>query len=411
MILNKMKSLYTTLALVLIVLSGYAQTSHTIEQGAGYANDVFFSLENGIVGTAPTANWDLAFEVTGPFSIGIRVNDANGRDLAVYPNADISGWDNIDTTGFAGWPKLYNRIDAWENGAFNTSPSGGPSDFSWGTYTGPPLFQVIGDSLYIITRPDASALKLRINNLDNGLWSFTHANLDGSNEVTTTINMDDHPDRNFIYYDFTAGIVDREPASFAWDFVFTRYVGPTMYGLFPTTGVLLNTNRAAAMAEGVDIGTVNHQNYALTTDNISTVGNSWRVLDNFQWQIVSDLCYFVQSPAGDIYKIIFTNFTGASSGITEFTTEIVSGASVDETARLSAIAFPNPYTAGALTLQGIEGTATVDVFALSGARVLTTQVNAAGNKAELALDFLPAGAYLIQVQQNGKIETLRLVKN
>lgn len=406
-----MKARYFTLIFLFIGFAGYSQTAHTIEQGAGYAEDVFFSLENGIVGTAPTANWDLAFEVTGPFSIGIRVNDANGRDLAVYPNADIAGWDNIDTTGFAGWPKLYNSIDLWENGAFNTNLSGSLSDYGWGTYSGPPLYQVIGDSLYIITRPDASALKLRINNLDNGLWSFTHANLDGSNETTITIDMDDYPERNFIYYDFVTGIVDREPANFAWDFVFTRYVGPTSYGFFPTTGVLLNTGRRAAMAEGVDVTTVNHQDYPLADDNIGTIGNGWRVLENFAWQIVEDLCYFVQSPAGDIYKIVFTNFTGTSSGITEFTTEIVSTASVNEAASLGAAIYPNPYAGGSLILSGLEGTATVDVFSANGQHVASTQVNAAGKRAELPLEFLPAGAYIIQVQQNGAFQSLRLLKH
>ena len=63
-----------------------AQTSHILTQGSDYQNDVFFSLENGVVSEVPGTNWDLAFDVTNPFSASIRINDGHGRAAVVYPN-------------------------------------------------------------------------------------------------------------------------------------------------------------------------------------------------------------------------------------------------------------------------------------------------------------------------------------
>jgi hypothetical protein len=406
---------FTSLASVVCVCllsvnPGTAQTTHSIEQGANYAQDVYFSLETGIVATVPADNWDIALEVTNPFAIGIRINDGNGRELAVYPNGDLSAWNTVDSTGFSTWPKRNNGLDLWETGAFNTGFSGDPMDFGWGVYSGPPLHQVVGDSLYIFKRADGSALKLRINDLSNGLWSFTYAELDGANEVTSTVAMADYADRNFVYFHFTNGVVDREPATGTWDLVFTRYVGPTQYGLFPTTGILLNRDRAAAEGDGVDVNAAVHTDYTLTTDSIVTIGNDWKSLVNFMWQIDGDRVYFVQTGSGAIHKLIFTGFTGSSTGITTFTSEVASAVGIAESPASSIQVYPNPVTGNTLYLSGCSATSTAEVWSLAGARIASLPAQAApGTPATVALDGLPAGTYLIRVADGTATSTHRIV--
>jgi len=63
--------LILTFLLPLINLS--AQQVDSVEMGAGYSNDVFYSLENGEIKKSPNNTWDLGFR-TGFRSDGIFVN-------------------------------------------------------------------------------------------------------------------------------------------------------------------------------------------------------------------------------------------------------------------------------------------------------------------------------------------------
>lgn len=389
------------------IVGAWSQTGHSVEQGANYANDVYFSFDNGVVATVPAGNWDLAFEVTSPFSIGIRLNDGNGRELAIVPGVDLTGWEAVDSTGFGTWPKLNNGLDLWENGALNMGLSGDPMDFGWGVYTGPPLHEVVGDSLYILKRPDGSAVKLRVERLSGGVWSFTHAQLDGSNEVSVDIAMADFANRNFVYYDVEGGVVDREPATDTWDLLFTRYMGPTQFGLFPTTGVLVNRDRLASEADGVDVMAALPTDYPMDAENISVIGNDWKALVDFVWQIVPNRCYFVTDAGGDVHKLYFTGFTGSSTGITTFNTLPMSAVGVAQVADASFRMFPNPLAESVLQLDGWQGVQTVEVFTVTGERVWGAQAAA---PSPIALGDLPAGVYLVQVGDGAGRMTQRLIK-
>lgn len=392
------------IGMALVAATGaQAQTAHTLEQGANYANDVFFSLENGVVATVEAGNWDLAFDVTSPFSNGIRVNDGNGRELAVYPTG--TDWAAVDTTGFSEWPRAYNGLDAWMNGAFNVGTTSDPSDFGWGTYSGPPLHQVVGDSIYVLAFPDGSARKLRIDLLDMGAWTFTHAALDGSDEQTVTMNMADYPDRLFAYYSFSEGWIDREPAVDTWDFVLARYVGPTVYGMFPTTGVLLNSGRMASVAAGAAPVLAD---FPVGEAPLSLIGNGWKELVEWSWELVPDLSYFVESAGGDIYHMAFTSFEGSATGVTTLNAEVVSGMDVAERAVQPLLAYPNPVAAGTVRLTGWQGTAQVALYAMSGQ--LVEQFTTADAQADVDVSALPAGMYVVQVQDARGVLTAQIQK-
>ena len=400
---------FLTACLLSLSVWGWSQTETTISQGAGYANDVYYSLENGVVANVAGDDWDLAFDVTSPFSPTIRLNDGHGRQLSVYPNGDVNAWAEVDTAGYAEWPKLTNGIDAWENGALNRSASSDPSDFSWGLYAGPPTHQVVGDSIYLLERPDASVLKLRIDNLDNGTWNFTIAALDGSGETVQSIDMADYAGKNFVYFDYSGGVLDREPLSSEWDFVFTRYVGLTEYGLFPTTGVLLNRNRPAGELAETPIDEAQLANAALTTDDISTIGNDWKALVNFQWEVVPDLSYFVESAGGAVYHLWFTAFEGSSTGVTVMNAVPVSTASVALEPAQAWRMFPNPVNE-ALQIEGSETLTALRVLDASGRVVEDRPVAGATNRLTLNTSAWNAGVYFVQLTSPAGTETRRVLK-
>ena len=59
-----MKSIFTFLFLVIITASAFSQTSDEIVTGAGYPDEVYYSLDNGALKTSARADWDIAFKIT-----------------------------------------------------------------------------------------------------------------------------------------------------------------------------------------------------------------------------------------------------------------------------------------------------------------------------------------------------------
>src|SRR5690606_33339597 len=113
----KMKKLILTSFLGLgIAVMANAQTSDTVRIGAGYANQVWYSLANDEQGSAPKDNWDLAFDIQSIMS-SIHVNTVAGVTLWGYPNGDITDWGSVDTTGLSGWGSRNNSDTSWSLGA------------------------------------------------------------------------------------------------------------------------------------------------------------------------------------------------------------------------------------------------------------------------------------------------------
>ncbi|MEZ5083046.1 MAG: hypothetical protein R2750_06320 [Bacteroidales bacterium] len=198
----------------------------SVEMGPGYANDIYYSMQDGFISSVDRKNWDLGF-YTSAWSAGIIINDGNGAELYLYPNADTSGWMSVDTTGLSTWTVLYNSVDDCEMGAFNINEKGHP-DYGWGVYN-TINHDVVGDSLYIIklmNGSDAMYKKLWIErkiSIQN-TYIFKYADLDGSNEHQETLVATPYTSKNFIYYSLqTNEVLDREPNSDSWDILFTKY--------------------------------------------------------------------------------------------------------------------------------------------------------------------------------------------
>jgi len=292
----------------------------SISMGASYADEVFYSLENGVVKTSPRSSWDIAFS-TDPMSSTILVNEGYGIELYTYPSGDLSAWDEVDISGIDEWPLMYNSDTSWYFGAFDRNATGHP-DYGWGVYNMLD-HNVTGDSLFIIKLSDGSVKKLLIEQraaMTNS-FSIKYGDIDVAGE-TKDITCGDYLSKNFIYFSFTSGeIIDIEPESDSWDLLFTKYWDESIP--YNVTGVLTNTERETAEVRGVDPEVADTTD-GVFSDDISIIGSDWKEFDmgTMTYLVESDLCYFVKS-GDETYKIVFTLFEGSASGKVVFDKEIV----------------------------------------------------------------------------------------
>jgi hypothetical protein len=388
-----MKNIYFS---ILAIISGalIAQENVQLSLGQGYANQVYYSLENGTVKTVALADWDLAFDASTRGS-NIRFNTANGSSLYLYPKADKSAWSSIDTAGLSGWSQLVDSDTAWDQTAFEMHTSSA-LDVGWGMYN-TITHAVNGDSIYIIEFADNTFKKFWIEKLASGTYTVIHSDLDHSNLDTLEVVKGDYTNRNFAYFSFAdEDDKDLEPSNDSWDLLFTKYttfLAPNMpYGV---TGVLLNTNTSAEEvtntlpAEATYSGSWNSK--------INTIGWEWKALNNFyQFEIVDSLSYFVETQHGDIYQIEFTSFTGSSTGDLSFNKTLKSSLSAFEISTSALNVFPNPVHQGQkLQIAGLQQNSNVQLFSSTGQLVLSAL--AIENQVEMSLSGLSTGMYLIQV--------------
>lgn len=359
-----MKRTLLSIITLALVSSMYAQ--ELVTMGAGYANQVFYSLENGIVSTSPSDNWDLAFE-TGGFGSVIRINGGWGAELSLY-NGPMSDFENLDTAQISSWTKLRNIDTSWAKGAFNQFETS-DYDLGWGMYN-MTTHQVKGDSLYVFKTIDGDYKKLYVEKLLSGTYHLIHANLDNSNLDTTLISKADFNTKNFVYYSFKdKKVVDQEPNADLWDLTFTKYITEYSPGVpYGVTGVLQNNDVLVAEVSGdesekllASAGTFQRE--------INTIGFDWKKLDynTFQYAVEDSLAYFIKGQNASIYKVVFTAFGGSANGNFSFTKEIVLPTSVASKAELIHT-YPNP--AQDVIYSSVEN-GTVSLYDLNGQKVFS----------------------------------------
>lgn len=336
---------YVFLSLVLVVVlfssckkdnkSGPTVTSENLSMGAGYANDIYYSLDNGTLQTISRSNWDIAFH-TNIYSSAILTNDGEGILLYALKNiTDSTSWPaSVDTTNLSQGKVLYNSDTTWTFGAFERTATGFP-DYGWGTYY-TTNHDLIGTKLFIIKLANNQAKKIMITRKysTSNVYRIWYANLDGSGEQKVTINCAPYAAKSFVYFSFaTNAIVDREPASDQWDFLLTKYIqmvpfGPGVIIPYPVVGVLTNTMRLSIMGNisytgdftakvnHVGVGTIDYSKAVFQT-NISKIGYDWKthnMADN-TYSVQDSLIYFIKRPNQSVYKVVFTGFDSNTGGV------------------------------------------------------------------------------------------------
>ena len=170
--------------------------------------------------------------------------------------------------------------------------------------------------------------------------------MDGSNPLHVTINANTYQTKNFVYYDLEgAQIVDREPASSDWDFVFTKYMAKQgTGGFYPVVGVLLNYNVMCAKAEMVDTSYSDWTQHSMS-DSIGMIGWNWKSFNmtSFSYEVADSTVFFVKNQLGDVYKLVFTGFDGSSSGNVYLNKQLLSASGISQAGGQAKLnVFPNP---------------------------------------------------------------------
>ncbi|GAB4254800.1 MAG: hypothetical protein Kow0079_11300 [Vicingaceae bacterium] len=410
---------------ILLILSflniGYfqAQITDTVSMGAGYVNENYYSLNNGNEFTVIRSNWDLAFSSDGlnGTSSTIRINGGIGTACWLFSN-DTSQWSTLDTTGFA-WNanELFNADTSWEKGAFNSKPPQGAYDLGWGTYN-MITHTVDGDRIFVLKLSDGSYKKIIITGLSGGTYYFKYADLNGTNEVNTSINKNSYSGKNFAYYSLQNNqALDREPLSTDWDLLFTKYITDLGGGMhYAVTGVLANGNVKVAQVNNVsDVNNVTYwdQNY---TSNIGEIGYDWKSfnMSTYQYDIEDSLVYFVEDQTGDIYKLIFTGFGGSANGDFIFTKELVGNVGIDQSMTSNNILnlYPNPVNEAInVTFVSVSEIVELSIFDITGKQVYTEQINAGYglNQKRINVNSLVKGIYFLTISDSRNKTTKKFI--
>lgn len=404
----QISSLFVVLSSLFALSSAVAQPNLTpvsISMNSGYADEIYYNMSTGVVSSVPRNQWDISFR-TLVLSSSIQINDGAGVVLYTYPVADTSGWATLDTAGLYSWIPMYNDPADWENGAFCRYTLGN-LDFGWGTYN-VSTHDVVGDSLFVIKLRDGSLKKIWIErkNSVNNTYYFRYANIDGTNDQTQVINMNDHLDKEFIGFSLqTSEIIDFMPPKSDWDILFTKYMSVQPNGTpYPVIGVLSNPNIGTKRFAGVSTDYMEY-NAGVWDSTRSNIGWDWKYFDmnSFTYLITDSLVFFALDQKSDIYKIVFTGFEGTSTGVITFNAGKVSSLGIrDRQAEMSVSLYPNPASdlLHVSFLPVSNDPATIGIRDLAGRIVISHSAQTfkgISNHTELNISGLTPGSYLLEI--------------
>lgn len=412
-----MKKLLQIAAIALTgILAQAQQTNVTLSMGSGYADEVYYKLSSGETNTYEAASWDIAFLRISPMDIGIRVNDGIG--IQVFEAADsASDFNNIDVADEASWTPLYNDDTSWENGAFMQ----GSASYGWGEYN-PVSHHVEGTIVFVLKYADGTYRKF-INEDYFGAYTFKYATWNGTawvGETTTTISNNSNPENRYNYYSLQNDEeVVAEPAEGSWDFVFRKYVTDLGAGMmYAVTGTLQNPNVTIAKnEEPTGNPNPNGLNYS---EEINTIGYDWKTFNGTDYDINTDMAYYVKYDQNTVYRLAFESFDGSSTGNLSFNFEDVSTLlgleNISEGVTFGI--YPNPSTDKMVNVvYDLKNTVSqennISVYNIQGQLVHTSKVdsnNGFFNKT-LNLSALSSGMYIVQFKSGNNSISKKLILN
>ncbi len=377
----------------------------TVNTGAAYSQQVFYSFENGTVKTIDNDDWDIAFSVYGQQDAAIFINESTDysygtvAEIQLYeaPVQEFNTEFTIDDLS----DRLYNQEKNWNTGAFNENKNpADPFDYGWGVYN-PATNTVEGSKVYLMVLKDGSAKKIMIEALNLTTYSFRYADFDGSNEITATIDKNDFQGQTLAYYSIANNEVLNANAA-EWDLLFTRYATPLDDGYgnileYNVTGVLLGKDIEAAVSQGVlfdDVNPSEFQNELVS--QLDIIGHDWKFFDlnSFEWLVDEDAVYIIKLRDGSYQKINFIDFEGSSTGVISFITESAVVTSVNEINNNPISLYPNPVI-DKLNINSPELIERFEIYNSNGALVLKQVINAL--QFEIPFNDVSKGVYIIRM--------------
>ncbi len=227
-----------------------------------------------------------------------------------------ASYTQFDTAGIHSWPKLYNSMQTWDEGAFNVH-SIGNLDYGWGVYN-MRSHNVIGDSLHAIKLQDESwkNIFIQLKQSTKNIYTFSYRDMDGNNEIVENIDNSMNGSKLFTYYSLSDHkIVDREPDKSQWDLVLTKYHDNIIN--YDVTGILINENAKVSVYEASDsVSAFNAVPTEATvySDSLTIIGNSWYKLSAMSIIPLDTIAYFIKTNENEVYRLNVTYFESGSSG-------------------------------------------------------------------------------------------------
>jgi hypothetical protein len=396
---------FTTLFAVFSILFVGAQIEE-VSIGAGYSQQAYYNLESGAVEVVRNDAWDIAFSNAGFQDAGVFLNESaelGGTPLQLFV-ASTTDWSEeiSDLSQFVDSTRLYNAELNWTDGAFNSIKDPmSPFDFGWGAYN-PQTMTVVGDKIYVIQLRNGDFIKFQVMDLISGVYRFRYADLDGSNEVESSVSKTEAGDSPLIYYSFR----DEDTYDISPDYhlLFTRYATPLDPGdgsslQYNVTGVLLAPGVEAVVADGVDLENVNEADYANDyTSEVGVIGHDWKTFAGQQgWLIDQDRTHFVKLPNGDKYQITFFDFEGSMTGITTLEKSRVGVTSTDDEFSLDQeiSIFPNPTTDYIQIKSESQESMRFELYSLNGQQLMNTMVSP--NEPIILPESVATGTYFARI--------------
>lgn len=404
----------------------------SVELGPTYQKEVYYNFNKGTISELDFKDWDIAFE-TGTNG-GILLNGAKGLKLWIVPNKNIEDFSTFsakDTVGMDGnWATYLNSDSNWSIGAFNANKNGfeNDGDFGWGAYS--VITHIIsGTNIFVIKLSNTEYKKFYVESLAAGEYSFTYANLDGTEEGLGVANKKSATGKNFVYFSFEKGSAfDREPLSKDWHLLFGKYETfvlnnegkPSPYVV---TGVRQNKFVRVAKIENVNPETEPAPSIEshLFSTTIGSIGHNWKTfnMSSMEYELQDNWVYFVSYPSDDttesakpiINRLYFTKFEGMSTGKIFFGKEEFPASIIENNGKRIAnfAIYPSVISNGdeiTLSIDKYDSftNANVEILALDG-RVLSS-INLDVNQELFLFNTgqlnLSSGMYFIKVTIKGK---------
>ncbi len=413
------KILVAITAIMALGSASYGQTwiNDSLTMGMGTGNDVFYSMNNGIVRTEDNKNWHMAFTMSAGDSSGIWANHNSGNNFTKVFNThkDSSQWNTITLADTASSTVCFNNHDGWYSGAFNNKPGVGPFDFGWGKYD-PVSHNIIGDSIFIV-RVSTGYYKVWIKQLVSTQMEYTVQVGDMATNQTTVYTVARSPkfmNRLMAYFNLSTGVdTNREPEISSWDLLFTRYTTDAPgSGQFPNNnviGTLSNKNVKVARAQNIQVDTAFNTYYNFAGNwatHIAGVGYNWKSFDmsTNTWAVADSNSYFVEDRAGNLWQMQFTAYSGSATGNINLRKRIVAPTSVNDVASIITKYSLSPNPSNHTLHIAIDAKSTSEaqlvVIDMSG-RVLTQKnlkINNGLNAFNLPVSQWSQGQYLLQIK-------------
>lgn len=276
------------------------ETTATVELGADYPLQVYYSLKNNtVVGKNNYGIWDLGFE-TAADGYHIILNGAKFNMVSYRTNKkDFSAVSIADTAG------LEAKIDM---------PSGSLDSTAIGDWRDGNVY-IIFRGLDELTK-NQGVRKIQIISVDANKYIVRFAEINGANEKTLEIVKDGKYNFTFLSFNEGGNSLLVEPPKEEWDIVFSKYThyyydaAKTKYSVL---GCLHNRYNTSA---GRDTATksfseIDLQQAASVTllPNINVLGYDWKSTDaDFRFIVHPEIQYIIKDQGGVYYKLRFVAF-------------------------------------------------------------------------------------------------------